>query len=71
MENEFHDLILFNYTPICQFSKAWDEYTIMARGLIVDKEGNVVARPFDKFFNYEEVQEVDMPADIQLQEKMD
>lgn len=47
-------LLIWNYTEMCQFSKAWDEWTLQARGLITDLEGNVVARPFKKFFNYEE-----------------
>ena len=50
-------LIIWNYTQTCQFSKAWDEYTMAARGLITDLEGNVVARPFKKFFNIDEREE--------------
>lgn len=45
------DLIIWNYSHKCQFAKAWDEYTMMARGLITDFKGNIVARPFKKFFN--------------------
>lgn len=48
------DLIIYNYTNECQFKKAWDEYTKMARGLIVRPDGTIVARPFAKFFNLEE-----------------
>lgn len=47
-------LIIWNYTEHCQFSKAWNEWTLQARGLITDQEGNIIARPFKKFFNYEE-----------------
>lgn len=47
-------LLIWNYTEQCQFKKAWDEWTLQARGLVTDEEGNVVARPFRKFFNYEE-----------------
>ena len=50
-------LLIFNYTQTCQFSKAWDEYTMMARGLITDLDGNIVARPFKKFFNIDEREE--------------
>ena len=32
----------------------WDEITLQCRGLVTDNEGNVVARPFKKFFNIEE-----------------
>lgn len=65
------DLYIYNYTPIAQFSRAWDEYTLMARGLILDAEGNVVARPFKKFFNYAEY-EGEIPANNPaITEKMD
>lgn len=47
-------LIIWNYSEQTQFTKAWDEYTLMCRGLITDTEGNIIARPFKKFFNYEE-----------------
>lgn len=48
-------LLIYNYTQECQFSRAWDKVTIMCRGLIVNKDTReIVARPFKKFFNYEE-----------------
>lgn len=47
-------LIIWNYSHKAQFDRAWDEYVIVCRGLITDLEGNIVARPFPKFFNYEE-----------------
>lgn len=48
-------LLIYNYTQTCQFSKSWDEVTMMCRGLIVHKDTReIVARPFKKFFNYEE-----------------
>lgn len=48
------DLILWNYSNSCQFDGAWDEYTMMCRGLVTDLDGTVVARPFRKFFNLEQ-----------------
>jgi len=47
-------LLIHNYTPMCQFQKAWDDLSLQCRGLITDLEGNVVARPFRKFFNLSE-----------------
>lgn len=44
-------LVLYNYTPRCQFERVWDDVTMRCRGLVVDESGNVVARPFRKFFN--------------------
>ena len=69
------DLYIWNYTPECQYSRAWDEYTIMARGLITDGEGNIVARPFRKFFNLNEAEETkieNLPGEIpEITEKID
>lgn len=45
------NLIIWNYNAKCQYERAWDQYTMMTRGLITDWEGNVIARPFPKFFN--------------------
>lgn len=55
------DLYIYNYTPLVQYSRAWDEVTLNCRGLILDGAGNIVARPFRKFFNYEEYQNPEMP----------
>jgi RNA ligase len=44
----------------------------MCRGLILDKEGNVVAKAFDKFFNYEELTLSDIPEEsFEVFEKLD
>lgn len=49
------DVRIFNYSPECQFSKIWDDVTRQCRGLIMNvKTGEVLARPFPKFFNYGE-----------------
>lgn len=48
------DLIVWNYTQKTQYDRAWDAYTRMARGLITDSNGWVIARPFPKFFNLAE-----------------
>jgi RNA ligase len=45
-------LALFVYTPRCVYEDGWDDFTLLARGLIVDEAaGAVVATPFPKFFN--------------------
>ena len=52
-ENE--DVAILNYTAKCQFERAWDDVTMQCRGLIMNvKTGEVLARPFKKFFNYGE-----------------
>jgi len=48
------NLWIYNYTKKCQYEKQWNEITMMCRGLILDKEGNIIARPLKKFFNMEE-----------------
>jgi RNA ligase len=48
------DLTIWNYTPKVQYERLWDDITIQCRGLVTDSKGNIVARPFKKFFNYEE-----------------
>lgn len=49
-------LLIYNYTPRCQFSGEWDAVSEQCRGLIVDQStGEVVSRPFRKFFNYETI----------------
>lgn len=69
------NLRIWNYTQACQFSNAWDEYTESCRGLITDLDGNVVARPFPKFFNVGQRPETcieALPAEVPfITEKMD
>lgn len=48
------ELYLFNYSKTCGFSRHWIPETLACRGLIIDGEDNIVARPFPKFFNLEE-----------------
>ena len=51
------ELFLYNYTQQAQFDKdAFKTYPILkqCRGLILNKEGKMVARPFAKFHNLEE-----------------
>jgi RNA ligase len=43
-------LRIYNYTRQCQYEWFWTPETIVCRGLIVDNDDNIVARPFPKFF---------------------
>jgi RNA ligase len=47
-------LSILNYTARAQFDRVWNDVTTQCRGLIVNTDGQVVARPFRKFFNAEE-----------------
>ena len=65
-------LSIYNYSRTCQYESRWDDITKMCRGLILDKEGNVVAKAFDKFFNYEELTLGDIPEEsFEVFEKLD
>lgn len=46
---------LYHYTQKAQYERKWNEATLLCRGLILDDRGHVIARPFKKFFNYEEI----------------
>ena len=51
------DLTLYNYTTQCVCKSNWNYHTRSARGLILDAEGNYIARPFSKFFTLNERQD--------------
>jgi RNA ligase len=66
------DLTIWNYSPKVQYERLWDDITIQCRGLVTDSKGNIVARPFKKFFNYEEHKPEDLPNEsFEVYEKMD
>lgn len=57
-KSEMDTLVLYGYTDHCTFDRHWTEHTRAARGLILDKNtGEVVAKPFHKFFNLGEHEE--------------
>ena len=65
-------IAIYNYSRKCQFDKAWDSILLQMRGMVLDNKGNVVARPFPKFFNYEELSPLDIPNEgFDLLEKAD
>ena len=67
-----YDLYIYNYTQDAQFDRLWNEITITCRGLILDGEMNIVARPFPKFFNLGEAPELGIPdTSFEVFDKMD
>ncbi|CAI2769090.1 T4 RnlA family RNA ligase [Flavobacterium collinsii] len=67
-----HDLYIYNYTQNAQFEKVWNEVTLACRGLILDENDNVVARPFLKFFNLGEMENQVLPdCTFEVYDKMD
>ena len=60
-------LELFVYTTACVFERRWGLFSLMSRGLVIDRAaGAVVATPFPKFFNLGEVIDSvpDLPFDV-------
>jgi len=54
-KSQSEDLILYNYTKKCVYSKHWDKYTINSRGNVYDLNGKLIAKSFPKFFNFSEL----------------
>ncbi len=58
-------LILFDYNRTCQYNRAWNPVTISARGIVFEEAtGMVVARPLDKFFNFQEMENAEALKNI-------
>jgi len=63
-------LTIWNYSEKVQYDNLWDDITLQTRGLVTDNNGNIVARPFRKFFNIEENKH-SPTSDFDVYEKMD
>jgi RNA ligase len=63
-------LTIWNYSEKVQFENLWDEVTLMCRGLVTDNNGDIVAIPFQKFFNIEE-NRFTPTENFEVYEKMD
>jgi hypothetical protein len=48
----YPDLYVVKYAKKCFYDGIWNEYLEKCRGLVVDKEFNIVVHPFDKIYNY-------------------
>jgi RNA ligase len=55
------DLWIYNYTEKTQYENHWTPETLACRGLILDADGGIVARPFAKFFNWGTPQAAGLP----------
>lgn len=67
------ELYIYNYSNKCQYESCWDDVTLACRGLILDADGNIVARPFPKFFNLSEMSRSDITFSkpFQIFDKLD
>lgn len=72
-EHPSEPLVIYNYTAECQYKRAWNDCTRQCRGLIATTDGEVVARPFPKFFNYGEpdAPELDLLTPARVTDKLD
>jgi RNA ligase len=65
-------LWIYNYTEQTQYKNHWTPETLACRGLILDLDGGIVARPFAKFFNYGRPQVPRLPVEpFTVTEKID
>lgn len=69
--NETGDLVIFNYTAAAAAAGRWNWFERHSRGLIMDMNGNIIARPFDKFFNAGEQMPNAGTKVVAIREKMD
>ena len=66
-------LYIYNYSKTCQIDKAWNPITEKCRGLIVDIHGEIIAKPFPKFYNFEEFEDPSVVPNLpfEVYEKLD
>lgn len=65
---------IYKYTMITTYTKNWFPITLASRGLVVDDEtGEIVVRPFPKFFNYSEglTDENKLKGEFRVADKLD
>lgn len=65
------DILMFNYTDAAESAGRWNAFERMSRGLMIHRQtGEIVARPFDKFFNWGRPYSTDAQL-VCVTEKMD
>lgn len=65
-------LTIYNYSVKTQYDWHWTAETKACRGLIVNDQGQIVARPFEKFFSVEQLQDTPLPLEpFEVFEKLD
>ena len=66
-----YDLFIYNYTQKTQYDQMWNDETLQCRGLIIDKNDVVKARPLLKFFNLEQFEGTLPSGNFKVYDKMD
>lgn len=71
--NSDNTAFIYSYTDKAVYDHVWNDVTMACRGLIVDHEGNVLARPWRKFFNSNEshAAAVDLSKPLEITDKVD
>jgi RNA ligase len=67
-----NELLILNYTAAAQYNDRWNFAERVCRGLIVNtRTGEIVARPFDKFFNWLQGGRISRGHIVTITEKID
>lgn len=69
--SEDGELVILNYKREVQYEGDWNPYEVVSRGLILRRDGAIVARPFDKFWNWGEFEPKERAKISYVTEKMD
>jgi RNA ligase len=68
----WEDLIIFNYSEKAIYDGRWNFFERVSRGLIINKRtGEIVARPFDTYFNWMEKDQKSDGRIVSITEKID
>jgi T4 RnlA family RNA ligase len=71
-KHPFAELYIYNYSAKAQYDRVWNEWTLACRGLILNENNKIIARPFQKFFNLGEHENQVVPNEsFEVFEKMD
>lgn len=65
------NLLLFSYTKEVAYEGNWTFFERICRGLILNTDGEIIARPFDKFFNWEQDGYISSGNIVAVSEKLD
>lgn len=66
------DLRLYHYSKGCVYDGLWDPFSVLARGLVVDRaQQRVIATPFPKFFNVGERNQPIPDEPFEVYDKLD
>jgi hypothetical protein len=63
-------LYIYNYTAKAQYEGVWNHATLTCRGIITDSAGTILGRPFAKFFNLEQLEQLPNEP-FEVYEKLD